>query len=71
MIAPHGYWKIGPAGLEPSTRTRNRTKASVKIRRNPSGHQTDQVQKTKMQVNVKFGRRTHRFGFKRYSQYGA
>ena len=38
IITP--FMKIGPAWA------RNRRKASVKIRRNPSRHQTDQVQST-------------------------
>ncbi len=37
---------LGLAGLEPLERARNRRKASVKTRRNPSRHQTDQVQQT-------------------------
>ncbi len=35
--------KIGPAGYELPSGARNRRKASVKIRRNPSHHLTDRV----------------------------
>ena len=33
MIAPQG-WKVGPAGVKPSTGVRKRRKATVKKRRN-------------------------------------
>ncbi len=40
MIAPSGY-KIGPTDLEQGLEIEK--KVTVKIRRNPSRHQTDQV----------------------------
>ena len=53
-VASDGLFKVSlglvrvndcPGGLEPSAGARDRRKASRKIRRKPSHHQTDQVQK--------------------------
>ena len=46
MIAPQGLKKIGPRVA------RDSRKASVKIRRNPSRHQTDQVHFQESEVDI-------------------